>query len=136
MVSLKVGDTAPVLTARIELDGSLPDLTGATATFAMKNFDGVKVRAPATVDAVARTVSYAWQDPDTDTAGDYDGEFVVTFLDHTEGTYPTDPYVQYIGVTIIPCIGDRPVPTTMPLIFDGSWKFDGTQQFNGRKVLV
>ena len=67
---------------------------------------------------------------------DYDGEFVVTFLDHTEGTYPTDPYVQYIGVTIIPCIGDRPVPTTMPLIFDGSWTLDGTQQLNGRKVLV
>ena len=133
--SLKVGDTAPLLTAVINYtDGTLPDLTGASATFAMRDASGTVV-IPETACAVTPStneVGYAWTAGDTDTAGEYTGEFTVTFASGRLGSFPTGGLTAYIDVVILPSFGDQPQPP-MPLIFDGSWLLDGSQTLDGIK---
>ena len=133
--SLKVGDTAPSLIAVISYsDGSLPDLTGASATFAMRDAVGTVVipETACTVNAATNEVSYAWSSGDTDTAGEYTGEFTVTGAGGKITSYPSEVMREYIRVTIWPSFGDQ-IPPPMPLIFDGSWILDGSQTLDGIK---
>lgn len=132
--SIKTGDTWPPLTAVPSLsDGTLPNLTGATGVFQMMSTPRVHVLSgPATLDATANTASYQWGATDTTTAGvgEYLGEFVVTLASGKVERFPDE---GYIDITIEASVGSRP-PVFRPLIYDGSWSFDGSQQFNGIKV--
>jgi hypothetical protein len=78
-------------------DSTAVDLTGATVKFLMRREgrSGVKVNSAASVvgDPAAGVVSYQWEAADTDTAGDYEGEFEVTFSDGRVATFPSDGYV-------------------------------------------
>lgn len=134
-VFLKVGDTWPLLTARIEYsDGTAPDLTGATATFALRDARGLVVipETACTVSPSTTTVSYAWTSANTATPGEYTGEFTI----HTAGgrviTHPSEVLREYIRVTILDSFGVQTTPP-MPLIFDGSWILDGSQELDGIK---
>jgi hypothetical protein len=129
-VTLKTGDTAPALTARIAYsDGSVPDLTGASATFALDLDGDAFLSGPATLDVLAGTATYDWQDGDLDTDGLFRGEFILTLAD---GTVVRAPEIAYIWITVLPSIGSRPVPV-LPLVLDGTWLLDGTQILDGIK---
>lgn len=81
--TIKQGDTAPAVEGTVyERDGvTIQDLTGATVTFSMSKNGSVKINnAVASVaNAPAGLVQYSWAASDTDTPGDYDGEFRITF---------------------------------------------------------
>lgn len=67
-------------------------LVGCTVVFNMRSLKtgSVKInRASASiVDATTREVKYVWVTGDTDTAGDFEGEFEVTFTDGKILTFP------------------------------------------------
>lgn len=93
---IKTNDTAPKL--RYALLPRTVDLTGASVVFNMRNRQGtVKVsRGSATVVTATGTptVEYSWQAGDTDTEGRFYGEFEVTFVDTTVGTFPNDDEID------------------------------------------
>lgn len=78
----KVGDRNPPLQVQVLDNGAVFDLTGASATFSMrnKNSDNLKVSAGAAVidDAPLGRISFTPAATDTDTGGDFDGEFSIT----------------------------------------------------------
>lgn len=81
-----------------ENDEAPIDLTDATeVNFLMRlhgSTDPPAIRSPMTItDAVNGTVQYAWQAGDTDTAGDYDVEFEITWNDGGVETVPNDSYL-------------------------------------------
>jgi hypothetical protein len=67
---------------------------GATVNFRMKDASGGVV-----VDGVGSVldnngiIGYAWGAGETDTVGSYRGEFVVTFSDGLEDTYPSFGFI-------------------------------------------
>lgn len=97
MLNMKRGDTAPPITATLQVGTTAVDLEGATVQFHMRDSSGTVV-----IDAAANNdqsgdgsdgslgqVSYDWSDGDTDIAGMYEGEWEVTFADSTVRTFPT-----------------------------------------------
>ena len=99
---IKKNDTLPDLTATL-VDGNfvVVDLTGISAiVFNMRDANGVvKINnvAAAVVVAVDGTVKYEWVTGDTDTAGEFDGEFGITF---GGGGIQTIPAATDIRITI------------------------------------
>ena len=97
--NLKRGDTLPALTGTLTYsDGSAVNLTGASVQIIMRSQAGSvpKVNATATiVNPTSGTVSYAWNTngQDTNVAGEYDIEWVVTFSGGAKQTFPTNGYV-------------------------------------------
>ena len=80
-------------------DAGAVSLTGATATFSMKNVSTgtVKVSAGAcSLGATTGQVTYSWASGDTDTVGKYYGEFRVTFGDGKKATFPSAPEPYFI----------------------------------------
>lgn len=113
-VNLKVGDQLPVLLAQlVNGDGSLPNLTGATVVFNMWTQDlqtQIVTNAACTVtDFVNDFVTYAWAANDTAKAGNYYGEFKVTFPGGQTSRFPgPDPSglkPSYITIYIGPALG-------------------------------
>jgi len=98
---IKQDDTAPALQYTIKDEDEVAiDVSGSTVKFYMQDEHGVtKIDAGTVtlVDAANGVVSYAWAAPDTDTAGIYYAEFVVTFSD---GTIRTSPDPGWISVII------------------------------------
>lgn len=93
---LKVGDVLPRLRKNLQNgDGTAVDLTGGTVTLRMRAVRGgaVKIAAGAVsiVDAPTALVEYAWQPGDSDTAGQFDYEWVITYSGNTE-TVPNNGY--------------------------------------------
>ena len=81
--TIKRNDTLPKLEATLQQNNVVYNLTGATVKFIMKKEGSgtAKVNSAVTVvDAASGQVEYAWDDVagDTDTEGDYNGEFEVT----------------------------------------------------------
>src|SRR5678810_810097 len=86
--TISAGDLLPVIQAQlVDENGDPVSLASATVKFHMKQGALTpKVNAVATiVDAPTGMVKYDWVTADTDTAGEYDAEFEVTF---TAGTKP------------------------------------------------
>lgn len=99
---IKTGDTAPSLAASLfRLENGSPvdaDLTDALAVrFIMKSSPRattVTVQAACfIVDAATGQVRYDWQPGDTDTPGDFVGEFEVAWNDGTFETFPSDGFM-------------------------------------------
>lgn len=97
MLNMKRGDTAPPITATLEVGGTAVDLEGATVRFHMRDSSQqVVVDAAANNDQVSDgsdgtlgMVSYDWIAGDTDIAGMFEGEWEVTFADSSIRTFPT-----------------------------------------------
>ncbi len=101
---IKRGDRLPVLerTLTLRRNGvSAPiDLTGCTVQWTMRNkaTGATKVSAAATiVSAVDGMVEYAWGATDTDTEGQFLGEWRVTYPDTKALTVPT---IDFLNVTV------------------------------------
>ena len=85
---IKQNDTSPGLEVTL-----LPttDVTGATIVFSMKNAAGTVVvnrQAVTIVTALTGIIRYPWIGADTATAGEFEGEFEVTFADSSIETFP------------------------------------------------
>lgn len=105
---IKQDDTLPELNATLlDADGvAIPLLTVSSVRFIMSFGPGQpeKVNAVASiVDASAGTVKYAWDTGDTDTVGEFQGEFQLTFQN---GTILTVPNEEYITIIITGDLGD------------------------------
>lgn len=96
---IKKGDDEPALERILEdINGDVVNLSGASVQFLMKRAGATtpKVDAAAEIGdpATAGIVSYAWAAGDTDTEGEYDAEFQVTFAGGAVQTFPNDSYLR------------------------------------------
>ncbi|MHA2047381.1 MAG: hypothetical protein ACW99G_21550 [Candidatus Thorarchaeota archaeon] len=101
---IKEGDTSPPLVGTIVDENEAPiDLTNAsTLKFLMINPGDAATKIDNTpnatvLDALTGRVQYQWSGADTDTPGDYDGEFEITWL---SGDITTAPNFRYIRIKI------------------------------------
>lgn len=96
--AIKTSNQRPALAVVVKQAGSPLDLTGATATFTLKNRDtgAVKVNAQAAniTGATAGELEYRWAAGDTDTPGVYEGEFQITLPGSLALTVPGDSYIE------------------------------------------
>ena len=96
--NIKQNDTRPIISATlIDGDGSTVNLDGATVSFKMRKAGQTtaKVNASATVaDAAKGKVTYTWSSSDTDTVGDFEGEFQVTYAGGGVQTFPNNKYIE------------------------------------------
>ena len=98
---IKQNDTRPELDVflRDDKDRTI-NVTGATVMFNMRNASDniVKVNAGSvtTVSSTSGRVKYSFSTADTDTAGNFDGEFQVTFVGGQVETFPNDGYIKVI----------------------------------------
>lgn len=102
--TIKQGDRRPFL--RVQLiysDRTLANLTGASSvTFKMRPAAGgaLKINAVGVVIDTARgIVEYQWDADDTDTLGDFDTEWMVTWADGREQTFPSEGF-GFVRVTV------------------------------------
>jgi hypothetical protein len=94
---MKQGDTLPAIAATLAgADGEPADLTGASVRFLMRtkgSSSSVLVDADATVvDPTEGTVRYDWANGDTDTTGNHQAEWEVTFAGGEKQTFPNNAY--------------------------------------------
>jgi hypothetical protein len=103
---IKKDDQLPEIEATLrDADLVAVDITGNIGVrFIMAAKGGaVKVDASATVvSAVGGVVKYSWQEPDTDTAGNFIAEFEVEFSD---GRLETFPNSTNINIKVTPDLG-------------------------------
>ena len=92
--TIKQGDTAPVLTDTLTYsDGSTVNLTGASVNFVVRQMtaNNVLFNKTATITSTSSpaTVSYTFTAADTAVAGQYVGNWIVTFSGGSQMTFPT-----------------------------------------------
>jgi hypothetical protein len=98
---IKQNDTRPELDIflRDDKDRSI-NITGATVKFSMRNASTnvvkISLAAVTTVSSTSGRVKYSFTASDTDTAGNFDGEFQVTFVGGQIETFPNDGYIKVI----------------------------------------
>lgn len=97
---LKTSDTAPILEATLtDATDSPIDLTGASVDVELiepRNGPTVIDTGANVADAAGGVVRYPWADGDTDTAGRYRAQFVVTYADASTETFPNVGYHDVI----------------------------------------
>lgn len=99
-IRMKQDDTGPALGIKVtkESDNTPLDLTGATATFSMRQEGETTSKvdnASATVTGTTTgLVEYAWDAADTDTAGTFRGEFTITLNGGEIITVPNDGWIE------------------------------------------
>jgi len=96
--TIRQNDTAPIFTySLVKPDGTVPNLTGATIQFEMREqIVGnrfVSGSAAIVGSPTLGQVSYTWQPTDTNQAGNYNALFLVTFADGTEESFPNDHFL-------------------------------------------
>lgn len=97
--TIKQNDTSPALKIQcIDNSGTAIDITGADVEFHMiDDADGTeKVNSSSgttITDASNGYVQYEWSTGDTDTVGQYDAEFQVTYSDGTIETFPNNGFI-------------------------------------------
>jgi hypothetical protein len=98
-MKLKVGDTAPDPVADLNTD-----VSGATVLFRLMKLNGAFVfsRAATIDNAVNGIVRYTWQAGDTNTAGAYLGEFVVTYAGGDVQRFPQGSYLEVLIRPAVP----------------------------------
>ena len=98
---IKQNDTRPELDVflRDDKDRTI-NVTGATVKFNMRNASDntvkVNLGSVTTVSSTAGRVKYSFSSADTDTSGNFDGEFQVTFVGGQVATFPNDGYIKVI----------------------------------------
>ena len=98
---IKQNDTRPELDIflRDDKDRTI-NITGATVKFSMRNASTnvvkISLASVTTVNSTAGRVKYPFTASDTDTAGNFDGEFQVTFVGGQIETFPNDGYIKVI----------------------------------------
>ena len=98
---IKQNDTRPELDVflRDDKDRTI-NVTGATVKFNMRNASDntvkVNLGSVTTVSRTAGRVKYSFSSADTDTSGNFDGEFQVTFVGGQVETFPNDGYIKVI----------------------------------------
>ena len=100
--NIKRGATAPAISGIVSRrDGTVVDLTGASAVFRMRLKNGeTVVDAPALItDAAAGAVEYQWAVGDTDTVGVYQADFRITL---STGKLLVLPVHSFVTVTVYP----------------------------------
>ena len=97
---LKQDDTAPVFQYTVlDEDSVAINLTGATVTFYMQDENGIEVITAGSVtitDATNGVVEYQWLAADSDVAGIFFAEFVITFSGGTIRTSPDPGSIQVV----------------------------------------
>lgn len=98
---IKEGDRSPsLLVTCVDEDGVIIDLTAAIAAkFYMINPGDTTVKVDGTAGTIVVPVTdgklrYDWATADTDTPGDYDGEFEVEWSDGTKTTFPNFRFLR------------------------------------------
>jgi hypothetical protein len=98
---IKQNDTRPELDVflRDDKDRSI-NITGSIIKFNLRNTSDntTKINAGSvtTVSSTAGRVKYSFTTSDTDTSGNFDGEFQVTFVGGQVETFPNDGYIKVI----------------------------------------
>ena len=98
---IKQNDTRPELDVflRDDKDRTI-NVTGATVKFNMRNASDntvkVNLGSVTTVSSTAGRVKYSFSSAATDTSGNFDGEFQVTFVGGQVETFPNDGYIKVI----------------------------------------
>jgi hypothetical protein len=98
---IKQNDNTPRLDVALQDDKGRPvDLTGATTVFHMRNSadDTLKIDGGSTtiLAATRGELRYSWTVANTNTAGNFEAEFQVTYPDTTIQTFPDDGYIDVI----------------------------------------
>lgn len=97
---IKQGDRSPAISSTLEYDGEAVDLFGASVKFVMRlpgSTGDAKVNASATVTSTDDgAVEYEWAAGDTDEAGLYIAEWIVTYAGGTQQTFPPDDYLYVL----------------------------------------
>ena len=103
---IKQDDLLPEIQATLkDADDTVIDLSGATVKFIMtdKLTNEKKIDANAVVvNDTGGVVKYVWTGTDTDTAGNYKGEFELKFAD---GRLMTVPNKVYINIKVVADLG-------------------------------
>jgi len=92
---IKRGDTSPFLRFALEPAATVV-LTGAAVLFQMRRRNGAMLvsRAATVITAVGTpTVQFNWQAGDTVEAGNFEGEFRVTYGDGSIETFPNEGFI-------------------------------------------
>jgi len=92
---LKRGDTSPPLQTTLTVNGSPQNLSNAdTVTVTMKPLGGGEAVSGTAqvVSASDGVVAYHWNDGDTDSVGLYFAEWVVTYGNGREQSFPNDEF--------------------------------------------
>lgn len=95
IVTIKKGDTYPPLRAYLQMRTGTPiRIEGATVRLVLKDEeDNIVLNKIVTIeDFNSGYVSYRWLPADTAVAGEYRGEFEITWLDGSILTVPNDGY--------------------------------------------
>ena len=98
---IKQNDTRPELDVflRDDKDRTI-NVTGATVKFNLRNASDNTIKinngSVTTVSSTSGRVKYSFSASDTDTAGNFDGEFEVTFVGGQVETFPNDGFIKVI----------------------------------------
>ena len=92
--TLKQGDTSPALEYTLTPADTV--LVGASAQFHMSDWKGRSIVDRAAViysDQNPAVLGYEWQEADTEDVGQFRADFLVTFADGTQETFPNAGFI-------------------------------------------